>query len=225
MRTNAIPSMMDILSKNYNNRNMARFLCTKSAMSTFRSKVSCCRTRCQTWCWECMGTTRTSSPSKEWWKTCWTLWQSASMMWMPSPTTDLPSGTLRSSLQGWRRIWHHRGGSSAGLRKLWHQYPRLCGQTQTQKAVCHDGYQRSYVPMPKFPASTRDLALLCDDALPVMTMEKAIKAAAGKILEKIELFDVYKGKPDCPREERALPSTSVCVPPTAPSPTRRSTAR
>lgn len=53
--------------------------------------------------------------------------------------------------------------------------------------------QRSYVPMPKFPASTRDLALLCDDALPVMTMEKAIKAAAGKILEKIELFDVYKG--------------------------------
>ena len=51
--------------------------------------------------------------------------------------------------------------------------------------------QRSYVPMPKFPL--RDLALLCDDALPVMTMEKAIKAAAGKILEKIELFDVYKG--------------------------------
>ena len=48
-------------------------------------------------------------------------------------------------------------------------------------------------PLPKFPASTRDLALLCDDALPVMTMEKAIKAAAGKILEKIELFDVYKG--------------------------------
>lgn len=53
--------------------------------------------------------------------------------------------------------------------------------------------ERSYVPMPKFPASTRDLALLCNDELPVLTMEKAIKNAVGKILEKIELFDVYKG--------------------------------
>lgn len=52
---------------------------------------------------------------------------------------------------------------------------------------------KTYVPLPKFPASSRDLALLCDDSLPVLTMEKAIKAAAGKILEKIELFDVYKG--------------------------------
>ena len=53
--------------------------------------------------------------------------------------------------------------------------------------------EKTYVPMPKFPASTRDLALLCDDSLPVLTMEKAIKNAAGKILEKVELFDVYKG--------------------------------
>ena len=53
MRTNAIPSMMDILSKTTTTAT-ARFLCTKSAMSTFRSKANCYRTRCQTWCWECM---------------------------------------------------------------------------------------------------------------------------------------------------------------------------
>ena len=67
------------------------------------------------------------------------------------------------------------------------------GKLKLRKLFAMMDTQRSYVPMPKFPASTRDLALLCDDALPVMTMEKAIKAAAGKILEKIELFDVYKG--------------------------------
>lgn len=67
------------------------------------------------------------------------------------------------------------------------------GKFKLRKLFAMMDTQRSYVPMPKFPASTRDLALLCDDALPVMTMEKAIKAAAGKILEKIELFDVYKG--------------------------------
>ena len=52
----------------------------------------------------------------------------------------------------------------------------------------------TYQPSPKFPASTRDLSLLCDDSLPVGTMEKAIKNAVGKILEKVTLFDVYKGK-------------------------------
>jgi phenylalanyl-tRNA synthetase beta chain len=52
----------------------------------------------------------------------------------------------------------------------------------------------TYQPSPKFPAITRDLSLLCDDALPVGTLEKAIKTAVGKILEKVTLFDVYKGK-------------------------------
>lgn len=52
----------------------------------------------------------------------------------------------------------------------------------------------TYKPSPKFPASTRDLSLLCEDSLPVGTMEKAIKNAVGKILEKVTLFDVYKGK-------------------------------
>lgn len=52
----------------------------------------------------------------------------------------------------------------------------------------------TYQPSPKFPAITRDLSLLCEDTLPVGTMEKAIKNAVGKILEKVTLFDVYKGK-------------------------------
>ena len=54
--------------------------------------------------------------------------------------------------------------------------------------------EKQYHPLPKFPASTRDIAILCDDSLPVLTMEKAIKSAVGKILEKVELFDVYKGE-------------------------------
>ena len=53
---------------------------------------------------------------------------------------------------------------------------------------------KEYHPLPKFPATTRDLALLCDDDLPVQSIEKAIRAGAGKLLEKTELFDIYKGK-------------------------------
>ncbi|MBE6857393.1 MAG: phenylalanine--tRNA ligase subunit beta [Ruminococcus sp.] len=52
----------------------------------------------------------------------------------------------------------------------------------------------TYKPLPKFPASTRDLSLICDDETPVAELEKAIKKSVGKILEKVTLFDVYKGK-------------------------------
>ncbi|MBR6572910.1 MAG: phenylalanine--tRNA ligase subunit beta [Clostridia bacterium] len=50
-----------------------------------------------------------------------------------------------------------------------------------------------YQPLPKFPAVLRDFALLCDISLPIGDMEKAIKSAAGKICEKVKLFDVYIG--------------------------------
>lgn len=54
--------------------------------------------------------------------------------------------------------------------------------------------EKTYVPLPKFPAVTRDLALICDDSIPVLTLERAIVKGAGNLLEKIKLFDVYKGE-------------------------------
>ncbi|MGN0629567.1 MAG: phenylalanine--tRNA ligase subunit beta [Oscillospiraceae bacterium] len=53
--------------------------------------------------------------------------------------------------------------------------------------------ERTFKPTPRFPASTRDLAIICDDELPAASLEKAIRAGAGKLLEKVQLFDVYKG--------------------------------
>ncbi len=51
-----------------------------------------------------------------------------------------------------------------------------------------------YHPLPKFPASTRDIAVLVDNAVPAASMQAAIEKAAGAILESVKLFDVYKGK-------------------------------
>ena len=50
-----------------------------------------------------------------------------------------------------------------------------------------------YKPLPKFPAVERDFAMLCDKDIPVGTLEKAITSGAGRLLERIELFDVYEG--------------------------------
>lgn len=50
-----------------------------------------------------------------------------------------------------------------------------------------------YKPLPKFPAVTRDFALLCDKDIPVGDLQEAMREAAGKLCEKVELFDVYEG--------------------------------
>lgn len=52
---------------------------------------------------------------------------------------------------------------------------------------------RLYKHLPKYPALTRDLAFVCDRDKPVLKLEKLMKKAAGKNLEHIELFDVYQG--------------------------------
>lgn len=51
-----------------------------------------------------------------------------------------------------------------------------------------------YKVLPKFPAVTRDMALLVDDAILVQEIEDIILKQGGKMVEKVKLFDVYKGK-------------------------------
>lgn len=51
----------------------------------------------------------------------------------------------------------------------------------------------NYKPLPKYPATTRDLSLVCNDETPILTIEKAIRAGSGDILEDLQLFDIYKG--------------------------------
>ncbi|WOC31207.1 MULTISPECIES: phenylalanine--tRNA ligase subunit beta [Caproicibacterium] len=58
----------------------------------------------------------------------------------------------------------------------------------------HAHTHRTYKSLPKFPAVTRDLALICDAEVPVLDLEKAIKRGAGKLLESIQVFDVYRGE-------------------------------
>ncbi|MEA4920245.1 MAG: phenylalanine--tRNA ligase subunit beta [Clostridiaceae bacterium] len=52
---------------------------------------------------------------------------------------------------------------------------------------------KSYHPLPKYPAITRDIAVTCDKSVYVLDLEKSIRKGAGKSLETLELFDVYEG--------------------------------
>ncbi len=50
-----------------------------------------------------------------------------------------------------------------------------------------------YKPLPKYPAVERDFSLLTDIDMPVGELQNAISSGAGRLLEKIKLFDIYTG--------------------------------
>lgn len=52
---------------------------------------------------------------------------------------------------------------------------------------------RLYKPLPKYPAITRDFAIVVKEEIYVREIEKIISQKGGNILESYKLFDVYRG--------------------------------
>ena len=55
------------------------------------------------------------------------------------------------------------------------------------------GGKAVYQPLPKFPAVTRDIAVVCDAAVTVGALEDCIRRGAHGLLKSVTLFDIYTG--------------------------------
>ncbi len=55
------------------------------------------------------------------------------------------------------------------------------------------GGKPEYQPLPKFPAATRDIAVVCAEPVTVGALESCIRDAAGGLLREVTLFDIYRG--------------------------------
>ena len=69
-----------------------------------------------------------------------------------------------------------------------------CAELDFDKLVNAKGADRSYVPLPKFPSVARDIAVVCGEAVTVGALEKAIRKGAKGLLKEAALFDIYRGK-------------------------------
>jgi phenylalanyl-tRNA synthetase beta chain len=65
------------------------------------------------------------------------------------------------------------------------------------------GPEPLYTPLPRFPAVTRDLAVVCDESVPAAALLDVIAAVGGPTLEDCRIFDVYTGTP-IPEGKRSL---------------------
>ncbi len=69
-----------------------------------------------------------------------------------------------------------------------------CVELDFSKAFTMMLPEPTFTPLPRYPAVTRDLSLLCDETVTIAELEKVITAAGGKLLRRVDLFDIYRGK-------------------------------
>jgi len=65
------------------------------------------------------------------------------------------------------------------------------------------GPESVYVPLPRFPAITRDLAVVCDSAVTVGELSECIRSADAAELKDVRFFDVYAG-PGIPAGKKSV---------------------
>ena len=68
-----------------------------------------------------------------------------------------------------------------------------CAELSLEKLMAASGSDPVYKPLPKFPAVTRDIAIVCDKAIPVAKLIGCIMSAGGQYLKDCALFDIYTG--------------------------------
>ncbi len=62
----------------------------------------------------------------------------------------------------------------------------------TESLIEIENFEKRYKALPKFPAVERDLAFVCDKNLLSGDIKNAIRKYAGKLLENVEVFDIFE---------------------------------
>ena len=194
MRTTALPSMLEVLSRNYNNRNESACLYELATIY--------------------IPTEENKLPDERKALICGMYGDKADFFTAKGILEDLLD---RLSVYGWKieasenEYGYHPGrcavltigGEKLGV--IGEIHPKVAENYGIgERAVSfsldvntmykYAVFEKSYAPLPKFPAVSRDLALICDENIPVAALDKAIREGAGNLLEKLTLFDVYTGK-------------------------------
>ena len=68
-----------------------------------------------------------------------------------------------------------------------------CAELALDELMLARGDDPVYTPLPKFPAVTRDIAVVCDASIPVAKLIDCIMTSGGEYLKGCSLFDIYTG--------------------------------
>ena len=68
-----------------------------------------------------------------------------------------------------------------------------CAEINMESLLTIQQPEPTYVPLPKYPTVSRDISIICDEQVTVASVENVITASAGKLLRSVRLFDIYRG--------------------------------
>ena len=69
-----------------------------------------------------------------------------------------------------------------------------CAELSFDELLMAQGPDPEYAPLPKYPPITRDIAVVCGEEVSVGALEVAIRKGAKGLLKEVSLFDIYRGK-------------------------------
>ena len=69
-----------------------------------------------------------------------------------------------------------------------------CAELSFDELMLAKGADPEYVALPKFPSVTRDIAVVCDETVTVGQLQAAIRKGGKALLKEVRLFDIYRGK-------------------------------
>ena len=70
----------------------------------------------------------------------------------------------------------------------------FCAELDFEQLRCSKGADAEYTPLPKFPSVTRDIAVVCTEATTVGALSDCIRRNSKGLLKEVALFDIYRGK-------------------------------
>ncbi len=68
-----------------------------------------------------------------------------------------------------------------------------CAELSLDALMAARGAEPEYTPLPRFPAVTRDIAVVCREEVTVGALEDCIRRGARGLLKDAALFDIYRG--------------------------------
>ena len=71
--------------------------------------------------------------------------------------------------------------------------PVYCAEINIELLMGQQLPEPTYKPLPKYPTVTRDLAIVCNEETTVAEADAVIRKAAGTLLRDVALFDIYRG--------------------------------
>jgi len=193
MRTIPLPSMLDTLSRNYNNRNESAALYELATIYLPRGEEELPEERL-------VVTLGMYGPGVDFFTLKGVIEQLLSrigvtgydVIAIAEPYALHPGRAAALCIDGEEFAWF--GEVSPTVQENYELGMRAYTATiNFNVLLANSGSEVTYKPLPRYPAITRDLALVCPAEMPVLMLQKAIESGAGKLLEELKLFDVYTG--------------------------------